>query len=156
LTEDFPASIDLFTGVELAQSVLDRMFPLLGDIVAAGVSVNMIAQFIFPQFILASESSGFGGLGFATLRTSGQNTSISAGKLVHVGGLFIAKGVVPTTTGEDGDNVHNNATGLTTKVSSVDSEDELTLITDRFPSAPTGYHIDGNDGGFLGKILAHK
>jgi len=69
---------------------------------------------------------------------TGTATSATTKKLVDSGALFLT-GTTPVTKGDLATNTANNTTAI---VESVDSETQLTLKSDIFPTSPTAYKVN--------------
>lgn len=69
---------------------------------------------------------------------TGTSTSATTNKLIDSGALFLT-GATPVTKGDLATNTTNNTTAL---VESVDSETQLTLSSDIFPTSPTAYKVN--------------
>lgn len=143
LTEIYPAAIELFSDTPVVGELEVAAFELMQDVISAGVSV--VSVIISPDNAFGFEGS-VDTLGFDDLFASGQNTSVSAFKLIDSGANFGPDGTVP---GSEVIEVVGNVKAL---VVSVDSTIQLTLDTDIFQSSPLYYEVIDGGGGGLSKV----
>ena len=143
VTDVYPAGVELFSDVPVPDALASAAFGLMQDVVSAGVRVQ--SSLISPENPFSFEG-GIGTLGFDTLFSTGANTSALAFKLVDSGATFITDGVIV------GSEVREVVSNITALVTNLDSETELTIDTDIFPSTPLDYEVIGGTGGGLSTI----
>jgi len=143
LFESYPAEVELSSDIPVPDALASDAFALMQDVVSAGVRVT--SSIISPEDAFGFDLS-VGTLGFDTLFSTGQNTSVSAFKLIDSGANFGPDGTVP------GSEVIEVAGNVKALVVSVDSTIQLTLDTDIFPSTPLYYEVIDGGGGGLSKV----
>lgn len=143
LTEIYPAAIELFSDIPVVGELEVAAFELMQDVVSAGVSV--VSVIISPDNAFGFENS-VDTLGFDDLFSTGQNTSVSAFKLIDSGANFGAGGEIP------GSEVVEIAGNVKALIITVDSAIQLTLDTDIFQATPLYYEVIDGGGGGLSKI----
>jgi hypothetical protein len=139
----YPAGVELFSDVPVADELAEAAFTLMQDVVAAGVRVT--SSIISPEDAFGFDSS-VGTLGFDDLFAQGDNTSVAAFKLIDTGANFGPDG---TIIGSEVIEVVGNVKAL---VTNIDSTIQLTLDTDIFTSTPLAYEVIDGGGGGLSKI----
>ena len=130
--EIFPANIELFSDIPVPDALASDAFDLMQDVVGAGIRV-------VSSVIGSDHPFGFEGrpstFGFDSILSLGNNTSVTAFKLIDIGATFGADGV-------DTDSVVTHRDTLTeANVLSVDSPTQLTLDADIFTGTPEPYEV---------------
>lgn len=143
--ENFPAEVELYSDSPLSDALAAIAFPLMQDVVGAGIKV---VSSVITEGIPFGFDGGIGVLGFDTIISTGQNSSVSSFKLIDSGADFVADGVAI------GNEVIEVAGDVTALVTNIDSPIQLTLDTDIFLSSPIDYDIIDGNGGKLAHVQA--
>jgi|GEM_PF-1593142 len=139
LIENYPAEVELYSDVPVPDELAAFAFAIMQEVVAAGVRV-------VSSVIAVVDPFGFEGnpvaLGFDSILTYGENTSVTAFKLIDSGAAFLSEGLTPDVSKA----IHRD-TLAEAFVVSVDSDIQLTLDADIFTSTPAKYEILSGVGG---------
>ncbi len=140
--EAFPAEVDLYTDIELADELKTIAFDLIQKVVGAGISVGFAAVY-YPDGPFGFEDSTPETKGFGGALSQGFSTSISSFKLIDSGASFQSDGVDNTMI------VYNTDDDAVAGIVSVDSEIQLTIDADIFTATPKYYYVNEDVGGKL-------
>lgn len=146
LVEAFPAEVELYSDTALSTSSVNDAFTLIQKVSAGGVKVGYTAVFDKTE-AFGFLGSGSNSLGFGGVLSQGTNSSVGAFKLIDSGATFQTSGVTTNMI------VYNTTdANIKSNIVSIDSETQLTLLTDIFTAATKDYYINKNVGGKLSFI----